>query len=106
MKYPIAKSDRIRSKPTPTQIAKRRRKWYRKNRAKILKRRAIRRWESAHLPPEQWTHWDISQRVELCSQCRIHKPVCQFIRGFTRICIMCRHPNMPPIDNTHLTYPV
>lgn len=102
-KYPIAKADR---QPVPLPIVERRQKWYRKNRVKISKRNKIHYWEKLRLPPKLWTRWNISQRVELCSQCRMHKPVGQFIRSFTRICIMCRKPNLPPIDENRLTMPV
>lgn len=105
MKYPIAKSDRQPIPLTPKQKLERRRKRYRKNRRKILRWNKVHRWEKAHLPPEQWTRRNEPQRVELCSQCHLHKNIRQFALSFSRICIMCRHPNMPPIDGNRLTLP-
>ena len=96
--YPIAKSDRQRSKLTPEQKLANRRKYNHKKRSEINKRRANRRWERIHLPPELWTRHDISQRVELCSRCRLYKPVGQFILNFSQVCIRCRKPNLQPLD--------
>ena len=101
-KYPIAKSDKQPIPSTPESRAKSRYKWYRKNKTKLNRRQRNHYWEKLRLPPEQWTRYDIPQDTELCLQCRMYKPICQFVFG---ICVQCRKPNLPPIDNTHLTYP-
>lgn len=101
-KYPIAKSDR---KPIPL-TTKEKLKRKRKCNAKSSKMNKALRWERIRLLPELWTRRDISQRLVLCSQCHLRKNIRQFNMGFSRICIMCRKPNMPPIDKTRLVYPV
>lgn len=105
-KYPIAKSDRKPIPPTSEQKLERRRKYYCKNRSKISQQAKMHRWEKAHLPPKQRTRYDISQNTKLCPQCHTYKNIRQFILNFSKLCIMCRCPNLPPLDNTHLTYPV
>lgn len=102
-KYPIAKSDRQPISSTPESRTKSRRNWYHKNKAKLNRRQRNYHWEKLRLPPEQWTRYDISQDTKLCSQCRMHKPVCQF--NYSKICIQCRKPDLLPLDKNCLVYP-